>query len=56
MNKTHWISPDGRVACNPRDKEASHKAQQGKLLTSDNIKLINCKKCIKGFYRIKRLE
>ncbi len=31
----HWCTPDGTVACNPRDREAAHRAGQGKLAVAE---------------------
>src|SRR5919204_7346 len=35
MKTTHWLTPDGTVACNPRDREAAHRAGEGKLAVAD---------------------
>ena len=46
---THWLTPDGTVACNPRDREATHRAAQGKLAAAPAGALdaasISCPKC-----------
>ena len=40
----HWLTAEGMVACNPRDKEASHRAAvQG--IATENIDEVTCKKC-----------
>ena len=52
----HWLNSEGNVACNPKDKEATHKSQHRKLFTSTNIKKIDCKKCKKLFYLNRKIQ
>lgn len=40
----HFLNIDGMVACNPRDREAAHRAQVESIATED-IKAVTCKKC-----------
>jgi len=50
----HWLTPQGTVACNPRDREASHRAEQGKLAVAEPSSLpvgITCEKCRDAYHR-----
>ena len=40
----HFLNADGMVACNPRDREAAHRAEVENIGT-ENIQLVTCKKC-----------
>ena len=40
----HILNSDGMVACNPRDREAAHRAQMEGIAT-ENPKSVTCKKC-----------
>lgn len=40
----HYLNEDGMVACNPRDREAAHRAEVEGIAT-ENAKLVTCKKC-----------
>ena len=40
----HVLTPDGMVACNPRDREAAHRAQVEGIAT-ENLKAVTCRKC-----------
>lgn len=40
----HWLNGDGRVACNPRDREAAHRAEVEGIAT-ENHRAVTCKKC-----------
>lgn len=40
----HFLNADGMVACNPRDREAAHRAEVENIAT-DNVKAVTCKKC-----------
>ena len=41
----HGLDDNGMIACNPRDKEAAHRAQMEGIATNDPY-TINCKKCL----------
>ena len=41
----HALNEDGMVLCNPRDKEAAHRAEVEGIAT-DNRTALTCKKCI----------
>ena len=40
----HFLDDEGRVACNPRDREAAHRAEMEGIATEDP-KAVTCKKC-----------
>jgi len=40
----HFLNADGMVACNPRDREAAHRAEMEGIAT-DNPKAVTCRKC-----------
>lgn len=46
----HALDEDGMVLCNPRDKEAAHRAQTEGIVT-DNRKAVTCGKCILLIYK-----
>ncbi len=41
----HFLNRDGRVACNPRDREAAHRAEFEAIAT-ENADAVTCKKCL----------
>ena len=41
----HGLNEDGMLLCNPRDKEASHRAAMGDILIDNQG--ITCKKCLR---------
>lgn len=40
----HFLDENGMVACNPRDREAAHRAQHEGIATRDP-EAVTCKKC-----------
>jgi len=40
----HFLNKDGMVACNPRDREAAHRAEMEGIATED-VDAVTCKKC-----------
>jgi hypothetical protein len=48
----HYLDPDGMVACNPRDREAAHRAQVEGIATGD-AKAVTCRKCRVAARRIR---
>jgi len=48
----HFLNEDGMVACNPRDREAAHRAEVEGIATED-INDVTCKKCWKAYRRMK---
>lgn len=49
----HGLTADGMVACNPRDREAAHRARVEGIAT-DLLAAVTCKKCLKLLYRALR--
>lgn len=45
----HALSADGMVLCNPRDKEAAHRAEMEGIATEDRA-AVTCRKCLKLLY------
>jgi hypothetical protein len=41
----HALDPDGMVLCNPRDKEAAHRAEVEGIAT-DVRAAVTCRKCL----------
>jgi hypothetical protein len=50
----HFLNADGMVACNPRDREAAHRAEMEGIAT-ENPQAVTCKKCL-GILRRKKLK
>ncbi len=46
----HALDGDGMVLCNPRDKEAAHRAQMEGIATDDPA-AVTCRKCLMLLYR-----
>jgi len=40
----HFLNADGMVACNPRDREAAHRAEMEGIATEDP-EAVTCRKC-----------
>jgi hypothetical protein len=45
----HALNEEGMVLCNPRDKEAAHRAQTERIAT-DNWEAVTCSKCLLLIY------
>jgi hypothetical protein len=45
----HAIDDDGMVLCNPRDREAAHRAQMEGIATEDRAQ-VTCRKCLSLLY------
>jgi hypothetical protein len=50
----HFLNADGMVACNPRDREAAHRAEVEGIAT-EIPQDITCKKCLAVMHRSKKL-
>ena len=48
----HFLNEDGMVACNPRDREAAHRAEVEGIATY-NAQAVTCKKCWAVIRRMK---
>jgi hypothetical protein len=49
----HAFNEDGMVLCNPRDKEAAHRAQMEGIATDDRA-AVTCRKCRKLLFECER--
>jgi hypothetical protein len=49
----HGLTSDGRVACNPRDREAAHRALMHGIATED-LAAVTCKECLTLMHRARR--
>lgn len=47
----HALDQNGMVLCNPRDKEAAHRAEMEGIATEDRSK-VTCKKCLQQIYML----
>ena len=46
----HALNDDGMVVCNPRDKEAAHRAEMEGIATDDRA-AVTCRKCLSLLYK-----
>jgi hypothetical protein len=46
----HALNEDGMLMCNPRDKEAAHRAQTEGIAT-ENWEEVTCRKCLLLLYK-----
>ena len=46
----HALDGEGMVLCNPRDREAAHRAQMEGIATEDRA-AVTCRKCLSLLYR-----
>ncbi len=44
MRDLHFLNEDGMVACNPRDREAAHRAEVEGIATA-NPQAVTCRNC-----------
>lgn len=49
----HAFNAEGMVLCNPRDKEAAHRAAMEGIATEDRA-AVTCRKCLALLYRSER--
>jgi hypothetical protein len=47
----HALDVNGMVLCNPRDKEAAHRAEMKGIATHDRT-LVTCRKCLLLLYKL----
>jgi hypothetical protein len=45
----HLLNIDGMVLCNPRDKEAAHRAAMGEILIAEDAVDATCMKCLEEY-------
>jgi len=48
---THALNEDGMVLCNPRDREAAHRAEMEGIATEDR-QAVTCRKCLDLLYKL----
>jgi len=48
----HALDDDGMVVCNPRDKEAAHRAQMEGIATH-NYEAVTCRRCWSLLHRVR---
>jgi hypothetical protein len=46
----HALNEDGMVLCNPRDREAAHRAEMEGIATDDRA-AVTCRKCLALLYK-----
>lgn len=46
----HALDDDGMVLCNPRDKEAAHRAEMEGIASVDRAR-VTCRKCLALLYQ-----
>jgi len=46
----HALNSDGMVMCNPRDKEAAHRAEVEGIATGDHS-AVTCRECLLAIYK-----
>ena len=51
----HFLNKEGMVACNPRDREAAHRAEFEGIAT-DDPRAVTCKKCWAVMRKTERLR
>jgi hypothetical protein len=47
----HALDRDGMVLCNPRDKEAAHRAEMEGIATEDHA-AVTCRNCLDLLYKL----
>ena len=47
----HALNQDGMVLCNPRDREAAHRAEMEDIATEDAT-AVTCKNCLDLLYKL----
>jgi hypothetical protein len=47
----HALSEDGMVLCNPRDREAAHRAEMEGIATEDRS-AVTCRNCLELLYKL----
>src|SRR5947209_3031171 len=46
----HALNPDGMVLCNPRDREAAHRAEMEGIATED-ASAVTCRNCLELLHK-----
>lgn len=50
VRDVHALDENGMVVCNPRDKEAAHRAAHADIATADRA-AVTCRKCLARLYQ-----
>jgi len=51
----HALDANGMVLCNPRDKEAAHRAEMEGIATDDPA-AVTCRKCLELLYKLRKSD
>ena len=51
----HALNQDGMVLCNPRDREAAHRAEMEGIATEDHT-AVTCRNCLELLYELAKKE
>ena len=51
----HALDDEGMVVCNPRDKEAAHRAQMEGIAT-DDYEAVTCRKCLSLLPKLRKAK
>jgi hypothetical protein len=51
----HALDDNGMVLCNPRDKEAAHRAQMEGIATDDQA-AVTCRKCVAILFKREKVR
>ncbi len=49
----HALTADGMVLCNPRDREAAHRAEMEGIAT-DDAAAVTCRKCLDLLHKLRK--
>ena len=49
----HALDDNGMVLCNPRDREAAHRAEMEGIAT-DDAAAVTCRKCVDLLHKLRR--
>jgi hypothetical protein len=47
----HALNKEGMVLCNPRDREAAHRAEMEGIATEEET-AVTCKRCLEQLYKL----
>ncbi len=51
----HALDGNGMVVCNPRDKEAAHRAEAEGIATDDRA-AVTCRECLARLYKLDKIR
>ena len=51
----HFMTKDGMVACDPRDREAAHRAEVENIAT-ENAQAVTCNKCWNAIRKMRSMK